>query len=106
MRPQLALVVGTGAATRNSQPTLAAGAPPKLNKAPAGFGVGKNEPAAVVWNMASVDEPTSGGSKSPTPMLSIWARVAPVAPMLLSKVRPAQNGPPGIENDAGLSNPV
>src|ERR1035437_2744300 len=83
------IVIGIGATGANSQPKLATGTPPKLRKLPAGLFETK-EPAKVVLKKASVLVPISGGSKRPCPRLFNCAKVAPVAPVLLSKVIPAQ----------------
>ncbi len=53
------------------------------------------EPAAAVWKAESALEPMSTGLKMPWPKLLSWAAVAPVAPLLLSKVMPAQRRVPG-----------
>src|SRR5262245_51243258 len=90
----------------NSQPKLIGGAPPPLNSTPAGLLTPKKDPAALVPNARSSLKPMSAGSKRPWPMLSSCACDAPVVPLKLSNVIPAQNVDPGMVNKPGPIKPV
>src|SRR5581483_11629579 len=66
---------------------------------PAGFDEAKSQ-AALVWKIVSVLDPIVGGPKIPWPRSLNCAWVAPVVPLLSSKLMPAQKVVLGRLNSA------
>src|SRR5438128_1892162 len=97
--PSSHIVPGSGAVAMNPHPKFSPAA--SVCNVPAGL-LTRNDPAASVTKYRSELVPVEIGLMIDCPKFDSSASVAPVAPLLLSNVIPAQNSPAGSSTPVGL----